>query len=85
MKILKYNIKKPERSLNDYYFYYKSLTRKERRTKMVLTSCDLIPIRKYYMSIDIFRVRQYNERMEKYNLLCAQKRNHLIKSIHNNL
>lgn len=86
MKILKYNIKKPELSLNfDHYFNYRGLTRKERRTKMVLTSCDLIPVRKYYMSIENFRFRQYNDRMETYNLLCAQKRNHLIKSIHNNL
>ena len=83
MKILKYNIKKPERLLNfDYYFNYRCLTRKERRTKMVVTGGGgLIPVRKYYMSIDNFRTRLYDDRMETYNLLCAQKRNHLIKQI----
>lgn len=87
MKILKYNIKKPEQLLNfGYYFNYRGLTRKERRTKMVVIGGGgLLPVRKYYAAIVNFGIRQYNKRMETYNLLCAQKRNHLIKSIYNNL
>lgn len=82
MKILKYNIKKPKLSSNfDHYFYYKGLTRKERRTKMVLTSVALIPVRKYYMSIENFRFRQYNESMEKYNSLCEKKRERLAERL----
>lgn len=82
MKILKYNIKKPERSLNsDHYFNYRGLTRKERRTKYVVTVKGIIPAREYYAAIVNFDIRLYNDRMETYNLLCAQKRNHLIKQI----
>lgn len=85
MKILKYNIKKPERILNfNYYFNYRGLTRKERRTKMVVIGGGgLLPVRKYYALIVNLNILDYNKRMEKYNLLCAQKRNHLIKSIYN--